>query len=154
MATPADDRVAFVSGVSKLAKLLHILPRSVPLATANDHINTVFKNIPSEASEAWEVFNHRFDALFGQDTRDAEGRLKNVRCGPLGMDQVLGYLQFVTNQDGILWTPAKPKIKRLVSEVEYLMFVVSLSIVDMKCLAGTGQRTSPKAQDQFAGAQR
>jgi len=57
MATPADDRAAFVSGISKLAKLLHILPRSVPLATANDRINTVFKNIPSEASEAWEVFN-------------------------------------------------------------------------------------------------
>ena len=129
MAT-VDDRTFFASGVSKLAKLLPKLAKSIPLATAEDRINTVFKNIPSDTSEPWEVFNRRFDALFGQDTCNANGRLKNIQRGPLGMDMVLEYLQLVTEQEAILWTAAKPKIERLVSEVEHLMSVHTFKQTD------------------------
>ena len=41
----------------------------------------------------WETFNKRFDATFGEDCQNAEGRLENVCHGRFGMDIVTMYLR-------------------------------------------------------------
>lgn len=110
----------FKAQVNQLIKLIPRLPKSVPLATYSDRIQVVFKNIPLVSDDAWPVFNRRFDALFGEDTRDKDGRLLNIRSGPLGMDAVVIYLQAVICLP-LLWEAARPKIERLVTEITYLM---------------------------------
>ena len=78
-------------------------------------------NVPTSGGDAWEVFNRRFDVLFGENTCDASGCLKNIRRGALGMDLVLKYLQSTASNDGILWAAVRPKIERLASEVKKLL---------------------------------
>lgn len=120
MAFP-PDKVRFATQVNLLQSLVPQLPKSVPTARHSDRINQVFGNIiSSDDDDAWPVFNRRFDILFGEDQRNADGRLSHLRRGALGMDLVIAYLHS-TLQTDILWAAAEPKLNRLVDEVTHLM---------------------------------
>ncbi|KAG6839503.1 hypothetical protein C0991_002005 [Blastosporella zonata] len=108
----SSDRDAYVAQVSLLQSLLPKLPKSIPAATTTDRINEVFSNIPVGSKESWVVYNHRFDALFGEDTCNKTGRLANFLRGPFGMNLVIAYLQTTLNDTGLLWIPAQIKNMR------------------------------------------
>ena len=76
--------------VGRLKALVSLLPLSVPSATEDGRIATVFANIPEseDPDDQWPVFNCRIDALFGEDLCK-NGCLLNVKRGPFGMDMVV-----------------------------------------------------------------
>ena len=78
--------------IGHLKALVSALPSSVPPATEDGRIATVFTKIPEskDPDDQWPVFNRRMDALFGEDLR-VNGRLLNVTRGPFGMDMVIQY---------------------------------------------------------------
>jgi hypothetical protein len=116
------DYLVVRTQVNVLASLVPALPISIPLATANDQINQIFKHIPATSDEGpWHAFNRRFDNIFGEDQRDENGRLKHLRRGPLGMDMIVDYLKDSVNGTWVLWPAARPKVERLVAEVTQLM---------------------------------
>jgi hypothetical protein len=82
-----DHYVQFSQNLKLLKALVKALPKSVPVASQSDRIFEVFSNIPvpSNPVEQFEVFNRRMDNLFGEDLRDAQGRLLNVKRGVKGM---------------------------------------------------------------------
>ncbi|KAI9431833.1 hypothetical protein F5148DRAFT_1295922 [Russula earlei] len=91
-----------------LKVLVSCLPSSVPSATEDGHIATVFNNIPEseDPDDQWPVFNHRMDALFGEDLCK-NGHLLNVKRGQFGMDMVIQLLAEVQ----YLSEHANPKTK-------------------------------------------
>ncbi|KAI9431128.1 hypothetical protein F5148DRAFT_1311946 [Russula earlei] len=64
-------------------------------------------------------FNHRMDALFGEDLHE-NGHLLNVKRGPFGMDMVIQYAANAVQAGNLLWEPTKIKLDRLLTEVRYL----------------------------------
>jgi len=56
-----------------------------------DKIYTVMSS--PEGKDGWQTFNKRFDAMFGEDCRDDNGRLHFVHRGLYGMDMVTAYLK-------------------------------------------------------------
>jgi hypothetical protein len=46
-----------------------------------------------EGEDGWQTFNKRFDAMFGKDCHDDNGRLHFVCRGLYGMDMVTAYLK-------------------------------------------------------------
>ncbi|KAK7007198.1 eukaryotic translation initiation factor 3 [Favolaschia claudopus] len=111
--------------IKQMRRLAGLLPDSVPegsLETEDDkkifHVTSQVHGIDDTVSG---TFNRRFDILFGEDTRDNNGRLKYMRRGPMGMDLVVKYLE------GIHWQTAaipldlaKLKLERVVAELTYL----------------------------------
>ena len=95
MAPPPNPFQEFTALNEELTSLVQSLPTSIPAAKAKSRIVTVFTNIPVPKNplELWEVFDKRFNALFGEDLRDAKtGRLPNVQRGKHGLDLVLTYI--------------------------------------------------------------
>lgn len=95
------------------------LPLSLPAATCEDKIYTVFKRVTGESE--WETFNRRFDLVFGDELRDENGRLQYFRRGEHGMDLVCKYLEAIKPSDALLWELASIKLTRLLNEMEYYM---------------------------------
>jgi hypothetical protein len=126
--TPDSAHAVVRHQLNHLKSLVDILPSSIALATHNDRISTVFTNIPvpKETDDHWMVFNRRLDALFGEDLRNADGRLPNVLRGPFGMDMVVQYIEDVVAAGHLLWEPTKPKLERLISEMQAIMYVFFL----------------------------
>ncbi|KAI9507354.1 hypothetical protein F5148DRAFT_1285336 [Russula earlei] len=98
-----------------LKALVSSLPSSVPSASEDGHIATVFNNIPKseDPDDQWPVFNHQMDVLFGEDLHE-NGHLLNVKRGPFGMDMVI---HEHTNPKTKL-TLTIPALKRRTSAVE------------------------------------
>lgn len=69
------------------------------------------------------TFNRRFDLLFAEDCRNAEGRL-NVRGGEEGMECVVAYLQSIHLESaGVPLDLAELKLTRVADELEHLWYV-------------------------------
>jgi hypothetical protein len=111
--------------VGHLKALVSALPSSVPSATEDGHIATVFTNIPEseDPDDQWPVFNCRMDVLFGEDLRK-NGHILNVKRGPFGMDMVIQYAANAVRAGNLFWEPAKIKLDRLLAEVQYLRYVL------------------------------
>lgn len=138
-----DPDYAFcISHIDLLKSLVPKLPRSLSTATVTDRISTIFDSIPVTSDEPWPVFNHRMDLLFGEDTRNKDGRLVNIQRGPLGMDLVMKYFHSITTES-ILWGAAKPKFKCLTKELNYLMYVFIISILELKIIRFIEQTHQP-----------
>ena len=113
-----------VEGIQHLVKtitaLSNALPKSVPNENTKDKIWTVMHSPEGEAP--FETFNKRFDALFGEDCRDSDGRLHFIRQGKNGMGLVCAYLNTLD------WTADVPldlveiKLQRLSTELIHLRY--------------------------------
>lgn len=115
------------SDVKKLALLIDkgkkTLPTTLPLAPKDSQIVKVFARIPvpKDPREHWEVFDRRFNALFGEDTRDkATGRLPNLLRGKHGLDLVVLYIHDMITAGSLQWDSAKPKLERILKEMTEL----------------------------------
>ena len=69
----------------------------------------------------FETFNKRFDALFAEDCRDAEGHLPHIRQGKSGMGLVGAYLKKVDWSQGFPLDLVAIKLRRLVAELTSIM---------------------------------
>ncbi|KAI9449909.1 hypothetical protein F5148DRAFT_1152987 [Russula earlei] len=117
----SSARTTVEDQLKHLKALVSSLPSSVPSATEDGRIATVFNNIPEseDPDDQWPVFNRRMDALFGEDLRE-NGGLLNVKRGPFGMDMVVQYAANAVRAGNLLWEPTKIKLDRLLTEVRYL----------------------------------
>ncbi|KAI9448642.1 hypothetical protein F5148DRAFT_1153436 [Russula earlei] len=108
--------------VKEISVLSSSLSDAVPRGSKDDKIwsgiNTMEGDIPPE------TFNHRFDALFGEDCWDPGGHLHYIRQGKLGMGLVISYLL------KIHWTHDFPldlvelKLQHLIDELRHLQQAV------------------------------
>jgi hypothetical protein len=112
--------------IGRLKSLVSALPSSVPCATEDGRITTVFTNVPEsqDPDNQWPVFDRRMDTLFGEDLH-VNGCLLNVTRGPFGMDMVIQYAAKAVQAGNLLWEPVKIKLDRLLAEVRYLRYVYS-----------------------------
>ncbi|KAK7007345.1 hypothetical protein R3P38DRAFT_3597666 [Favolaschia claudopus] len=110
--------------IKQMRRLAGLLPDSVPegsLETEDDKkIFHVTSQVHGIDNTVLGTFNRRFNILFGEDTRDNDGRLKYMRRGPMGMDLVLKYLDSIHWQTAqIPLDLAKLKLGRVVAELTY-----------------------------------
>ena len=121
----ANSYSTFNENISTLTALIATIPESVPLATKDDRIHQIFTSIPppDNDAEVWEVFNRRFDNLFGEDTRDDANSLPNIKRGEYGMDLVLKYINSVKDSSTMLYEPASVKFGRIITELKRLKYV-------------------------------
>ncbi|KAL1939855.1 hypothetical protein VTO73DRAFT_9555 [Trametes versicolor] len=87
MATKAD----FEKHVAEIIRLSGRLPSSVPLGMTKDKLYKTFTAV--SGASPFETFNRRFDIVFGEGCRDAEGRLFHLRQGGNGLGIVCSYLR-------------------------------------------------------------
>lgn len=118
-----DSELRTLELIQGIIALAHKLPDTIPDATKEDVICTAMK---TTGDTDWETFNRRFDAVFGDDCRDADGRLKYLRRGRLGLTAVCSYLQRVPDQKGMPLDLVNIKLERLLDE---LKFYVKRSVV-------------------------
>jgi hypothetical protein len=103
----------------EIKSLSNSLPKSVPQGSSNDKLWTVMNG--AERETAFETFNGRFDALFGEDCRDLNGRLYHLRRGKFGMGAVCNYISEV-NWAGFPLDLVEIKLLRLIAELKYIMY--------------------------------
>jgi hypothetical protein len=113
--------------VKSIVALSNSLPKSVPHGTTKDKIWAVMHN--QEGETAFETFNKRFDALFGEDCRDSDGRLHHIRQGKNGMGLICAYLNQIKWSSDIPLDLVEIKLIRLSTELGYLRCVSSLIFV-------------------------
>ncbi|KAG5734184.1 hypothetical protein E4T56_gene1377 [Termitomyces sp. T112] len=94
------------------------LPSSVKQGSKSDKIWTVMNG--GEGETLHETFNRRFDAMFGEDCCDSNGRLEYVCRGKLGLGLVCLYLSKIDWAVNFLLDLVEIKLQRLVSELKYL----------------------------------
>lgn len=111
--------------VKEITTLSNSLPPLVQQATKDDKIWSVMNT--DEGETAYETFNRRFDAMFGEDCRDSTGRLQHVRKGKFGMAVVCMYLSKCDWADGFPLDLVDIKLQRLVAELRHLRYVAYLS---------------------------
>ena len=104
--------------VSEIKVLCSELPMTVQNGSNRCKINQVLSL--KEGESAWQTFNQRFNALFGEDCRDAASRLCHIRRGEFGMDKVNTYLSSI-KFDGMPLDLVTIKLNRLKTELEYLL---------------------------------
>ncbi|KAF5349401.1 hypothetical protein D9758_015515 [Tetrapyrgos nigripes] len=106
--------------ITEIAGLSKSLPNSVPIGLPNGKIALSFVE---NAESPWEAFNHFFDRAFGDDTRDANGRLQYMSRGEHGMDSVNRYLASLSEDqlDTMPLVPTHLKLVRLRDELRYLI---------------------------------
>ncbi|TFY61097.1 hypothetical protein EVJ58_g4726 [Rhodofomes roseus] len=119
MAISAEDLVQLVNTISTLIKRL---PPTIPEGTREDKIFKVMTGPIPKGEPHHETFNRRFDALFGEDCRDHNGRLQHIRRGRAGMMLVTTYLTRIIDKDDVKKQAAivAMKLERIKSELEYL----------------------------------
>lgn len=118
----SSDLLGLVNTIGKLVKQL---PSSVLEATRQDKIYRVMTGPIPKGETQHETFNRRFDALFGEDCRDPNGRLRHVMRGRAGMMLVSSYLTRIVDNDDIKKQAAivALKLERLKAELEHLWHV-------------------------------
>lgn len=107
--------------MERLVARIDTLTRALPdtIATTTDkrsRIAHVLK-LSGEDNDVPSTFNCHMDLLFGENLRDANGRLPNILRGTTGLPLVVKYLR------GIEWGEvkaaiARPKLDRLIKELE------------------------------------
>jgi hypothetical protein len=97
----------------------------VKLASGSDTIVTVYNAVVGKSPDPhdWPTFNRFMDILFGDDVRNSEGRLQNVKRGPHGMDLVVDYITNCARAGTLPYDIAILKINRLIEELEILTYV-------------------------------
>jgi hypothetical protein len=112
-------RATIVEAITLLTKNL---PSSVPEGKRDGKLYRVLTNDDYRGETPWETFNKRIDATFGEDCRNADGRLENVCRGRFGMDIVTKYLRIAIDQPGakVFHAPMMLKLERLRDELEIL----------------------------------
>lgn len=146
MAVSAEALIQLVNTISVLVKQL---PPTVPEATREDKIQRVMTGPIPRGEPHHEMFNRRFDALFGEDCRDEDGRLLHVKRGRSGMMLVSTYLNRIIDTDDMKKQAAVViiKLERLKNELEYLwsantrQMAVSYSLTCIHCSNTTGGDT-------------
>ena len=113
-------RTAIVDTITKLTKKL---PSSVSEGKRDGKLYRVMTNDSYRGETPWETFNKRLDATFGEDCRNAEGRLENVCRGRFGMDIVTKYLRIAIDLPGAqaFHAPMMLKLERMRVELEILV---------------------------------
>ncbi|KAJ6522529.1 hypothetical protein DFH09DRAFT_1097114 [Mycena vulgaris] len=107
--------------IKKMKKPTAQFPEAIPLASDADDIVRVITTIHGIDNSVRGTFNRRFDILFGEDCRDDDGRLKNIRRGDVEMPCVLNYLESIHWESAeIPLDLAGIKLKRIVDELELL----------------------------------
>ncbi|KAL1657695.1 hypothetical protein GGF50DRAFT_121580 [Schizophyllum commune] len=103
-----EDVVQLSTDIKALAKQL---PSSVPIASKDGMIYRILRD--SHGESAWATFNKRFDALYGEECRDADGKLKNIERGKYGLDGVCKYLDIAVQQGSMPYDLMSIKLERL-----------------------------------------
>jgi hypothetical protein len=96
------------------------LSDSVPKGTKDVKIWSVMNT--DECNTPHETFNRRFDAMFGEDCRDSNGRLHHLRQGKVGINLVVSYLSKI-NWTSVPLDLAEIKLQRLITELKLLQYV-------------------------------
>ena len=108
--------------VKEITTLSNSLLDSVPNGSKDDKIWSVMNT--EELDTPHETFNRRFDAIFGEDCRDSNGRLHHVRQGKLGMGLVVAYLSKINWMTGDFPLDlVELKLQRLITELKTLQLV-------------------------------
>ncbi|TRM56516.1 hypothetical protein BD626DRAFT_541286 [Schizophyllum amplum] len=102
-----------------IKSLVKRLPSSIPSAEKSGKIYKIITGPQKES--AWMTFNSRFDVLFGEDCRDAEGNLLNIERGRFGMDAVSNYVARTVVAQGMLHVPMMIKLERLKTALQLLV---------------------------------
>jgi hypothetical protein len=110
--------------VKNITSLSNVLPPSIQQGTKDDKIWCVMN--AGERDTAHETFNRRFDAMFGEDCRDSDGRLLHIRRGKLGMALVASYLSKIDWAHDFPLDIVEIKLQRLLTELKHLQYVASL----------------------------
>jgi hypothetical protein len=114
--------ITAASLIVNLISLCQGLPRSVPKAKKDDRIYHIITNVNED--DPWHSFNRKFDLLFGEDCRDENGRLQNIRRGRYGMGAVCAYLKKIkTEEQWFLAELAVIKLERICNEVIKLKYL-------------------------------
>jgi hypothetical protein len=123
-----DSKSTLVAAMEALVKqidtLTRKLPSSVPIAARESDIPRLLA-LPGRDGDAASTFNRHMDLLFGQDLRDAAGRLKYVVAGKYGMGAVVKYLKTVPWAE-LQCSIVRPKLDRIIRELEFLWCVILL----------------------------
>ncbi|KAJ6611142.1 hypothetical protein B0H10DRAFT_2224365 [Mycena sp. CBHHK59/15] len=107
--------------IKKIKKLLAHLPETIPEALDTNDIVCVITTVHGIDDSVRGSFNHCFDILFGEDCRDADGQLKNIRCRDAGMAFVINYLKSIHWESAnIPLDLAGIKLKCIADELEHL----------------------------------
>lgn len=85
-----EERKAMIL-IDKIAYLTEKLPSTVPTATKDSKIYSVFNSKPGETDH--QTFNRRFDAAFAAELVNDDGTLQHLTRGEYGMDLVTKYLE-------------------------------------------------------------
>ncbi|KAM5543378.1 hypothetical protein V8D89_002963 [Ganoderma adspersum] len=127
MSTSPVTKESVIKIVEEIKQLSEILPKTVPIAKKTDKLYQTLMTISGEST--WATFNWRMDILYGEDCRDASGRLKNIRRGAYRLGAVCTFLtEFVVlSEDGALpYDLVKVKLDRILKELMHLTSSVSL----------------------------
>jgi len=120
-----------IAGIKLLTKdiatLSNGLPQSIPQGTKADKIWNVMK--VDERDTAFETFNMRFDAMFGEDCRDSGGRLHHISRGRFGIGCVCSYLAKVDWSNGFPLDLVEIKLQRLLTELRHIWCVAGLDLL-------------------------
>ncbi|KAF8142731.1 hypothetical protein K438DRAFT_2111783 [Mycena galopus ATCC 62051] len=117
--------------IAKLRKLADQLLETVPEATDTD--NKIYRIITQvhglDDGSVQSTFVRRFDFLFAEKSRNADGRLTHVRRGELGMKSVIQYLDFIHwESDPDLCMLAIERLQRIIAELEHLRYSIISSL--------------------------
>ena len=121
MATTPVTKASIIKIVEEIKRLGDMLPKTVPIAKKTDKLYRTLTTISGEST--WATFNRRMDILYGEDCRDASGRLHNIRRGAYGLGALCTFLTefIVLSDDGALpYDLVKVKLDRLLKELVYL----------------------------------
>lgn len=129
MPSPNLYRV-FKGHVLTISGLHPHLPISVPLAKADSRIVDIWKKVPTgTTAEVYEVFNRRFELVFGQNHDLPPGQLPNFERGKNGLDMVVRYLSLLVKNNehnvDFQWAAAMPRVLRLKNEYQHYVYVPS-----------------------------
>ena len=113
--------------VKEIGSLSASLSDSVPKGLKDDKIWSILNT--DELETPHETFNRRFDAMFAEDCRDANGHLHHIRQGKLGMALVVSYLSKINWTTGFPLDIVELKLQRLVAELKRLQYVSHFIII-------------------------
>jgi hypothetical protein len=106
--------------VKDIGMLSCTLADSIPKGSKDNKIWAVMNT--SECNTPFETFNKCFNALFGEDCRNADGCLQHICQGKLGMSLVVLYLSKLNWTDFLL-DLVEIKLQRVVTELKHLQYV-------------------------------